>query len=450
MDYIKHFARDHDRLELGLVFFTTDQTHTMSVRSDDFDMLMASMNAKQAGQPSPDPFEATETFAAVDEAARAFRRKAESLLAEGFVEVEMASLTGQSPQKADWKRALDTIVIAVGADLLDQAELIAAFASTAHGQEPQFVWAQIGRDLDMGLEDAVAASARLAAAEALIQSRLDAGTPLYGFMRTPRKLASEIARLRVMIALQREDQAGALAAAKAECAWESSWEAVSIKLSLQIQAGGQEQDAAFDELYANREIPTLAPLTHMPGFADYAAGRDAKRAARRADGEAYEWSEAASPASAEEIAAAEAALGLALPRDYKDFLRIKGLERMSVEDEEESSAIVFLRAGQLVRKRDNFRLFTGMDLTIYGDDSEIEGNVGLDELVPIADCAIQSNSILLQPGDHDRYFVWFHDSKAELYPVASSFAELIYRLQRGVPDGDRTVRAFFEFLEEDE
>lgn len=451
MDFLKFFSRGRETLMLGLDLFTTDETQTLSCRTEDVD-LMTRLRSDPVDAKQADPVDETETFTDVAEAAWAFRRKADRLVADGFVEIEKG-WKGEDKPKEDWKRALDTVVIAVSADLSDQAALIAAFAATAYSDEPEFVRAQVGRELQKGgLEDLAAAASVLAAAEDLVRTRLDADTPTYAFMHRPRQLASAIARLRALVALNREDSVGALAAAKAACDWVSTWENVLFKLSLQMQAGGPELEAALAELYEHRDIPKLAPLKEVPDYADYAARRDRERTARQARGDTFEWSEIASPSSHTDVAAAETALGVTLPRDYKNFLYKKGSTRMRVESGTETSGVVFIEASQLVRERENFRRFTRYDLTIYGDGNEIEGEVGLDDLLPIADCEIQSNSILMQPQGEGgaRYFAWFHDGQCELYPVAESFAELIFRLQQGASSGDRIVRSFYVFPHEDE
>lgn len=182
----------------------------------------------------------------------------------------------------------------------------------------------------------------------------------------------------------------------------------------------------------------------FPGYADYEARRKAGASAT-----GWRW-RPGTPASEAAIRAAEQALGIRLPDDYRDFLLTRGETELLVRLPTSSSELRFYAPDELARQQHNF-----MNFIAHSKDELEEAcayfrehyGVSPRHLLPVAEPAQLSRCLLLHVEPGERYgwcFQWDHDGAWELEQPHPRFDVALKRLTEGIERRDAAQLAFFD------
>lgn len=389
-----------------------------------------------------------EEFPDIAEAAAAFRRHAAELVAHGYVETHHTRYTLRNllpdPQaKPDWQKGLDELMmLALSGPLAEQAKQLDLLKGTPAEHEPLYLWHAARRDYAAG--DDPAGAVRLAEqAHNEIRARRAAGQPHYAWSISENDLEERILELLCDAYLYADDADAALKTAEHLCRTAPNHEHILKRAEIVCGYFPERREEAFDDAYQWSRFGGYEDIIAFPGYAEY----ESRRKAGSARG--WRW-RPGTPASEADVSAAQRALGVRLPDDYRDFLLTRGETELLVRLPESSSELRFYGPDELATQHRSL-----LDFIAYSEEVLEEAcahfrkqyGVSLKHLVPIAEPSQLSRCLLLHVEPGTRYgqcFQWDHDGAWELEQPQPSFDAALNALTEGIERRDATQLAFFD------
>ncbi|MGY8633046.1 SMI1/KNR4 family protein [Bradyrhizobium sp. 14AA] len=412
------------------------------------DPMVIGVHMNWRGDPDADEF-LRETFSGIADAAAAFRRRAADLVAAGYVETihtnyTLRDLPPDPEVKPYWQKGLDELMIlALAAPMAEQARQLDALKGTPAEHEPLYLWHAARRDY--AARDSAAQAVRLAEqARDTLVARRAAGQPHYAWSIYEGDLEGRILELLSDAYLQADKPDAALKTIEHLCKIAPSQDRILKRAELLCGYFPERREEAFDDAYQWSRFGGYEDIMALPGYAEYEARRKAKKSAK-----GWRWKRG-TPASEADVNAAEQALGVRLPDDYRKFLLARGEVELLVRLPESSSELRFYAPGELATQLRNV-----LDFIAYSEDELEEAcayfrkeyGVSLKHLVPVAEPSQLSRCLLLHVEPGERYgqcFQWDHDGAWELEQKQPSFDVALKTLTDGIEQRDTAQLAFFD------
>jgi hypothetical protein len=394
-----------------------------------------------------------EDFSDMETAVSAFRRAADELQQQGFVETDHTKYTTRSllpdPQpKPDWQKRLDDLMLsALGGSLDEQAIRLAALDIAPANREPLYLWLAAHHQNAVNARDPKAIKFAQAAADALA-SRKAGQVPFYAWSIYPLDLEGRILELLARVQLANDDPAAALETIEQASEVCGDLSKTVLRAEIICEFYPDRLEEAFDMAYRNGSSAfdnvTMHPL--------YAVYEDQRKKTKKTD-KGWRWSKQKKPASEADILNAERDLGHTLPKDYRNFLAQRGKNDLQLRFADETTDLRFYAPAALKEQRDNlFNFITRVEGTDEAEDYfRDEYGVSLRDLVPVAEPANVSSCLVIHLGPGERHgwcFLWDHDGAWELEDPQPSFEAAIASLTRGIEQRDEnTLRFLGVFLD---
>jgi hypothetical protein len=389
-------------------------------------------------------------FAGAGEAVAAFRRAADELREEGYVETAdtnytLRKLPSHPKAKPAWQQGLDELMLsAVVEDAASQAALIAKLAATPAAQEPFYLWLAARHGFEAAPQHHVRALTRAETARDALGARRASKAPVYIWSMRHLEIEALIQDLLCEIHFAAGDAQAALEAAQhAQEVDGDQYRGGRIAWIL-CHHFPERQEEAFDQAYRYAEFGGYEAVTALPAYAAYVARRKTKPRADRG----WRWGARSEPASEEMLREAEKKLGAALPKDYRDFLKTPRRTELLVRFDDSTATLRFFAAPHLVKQRDDlFRFITRAEKSAAKAEAyfRAEYGVSLRDLVPIAEPVDLSCHILIHLGKGNRHgwcYRWDHDGAWELDGAQPSFDGALAALTTGIERRDPAVLRF--------
>jgi len=389
-----------------------------------------------------------EEFSDIATAVAAFRRHAAGLVADGFVETEhvkytLRHLLPDVRPKPDWQKGLDELMLAALSAPLDElAKYLAVLERTPAAQQPLYLWLAAHHGYAAGADNfktiQLAEQARTA-----IRAHRTAKTQHYAWSIAESDL--EARALEVLSSAQlraRNPQAALLAIDEAYRVSPSQDRGVQ-RATILCEHFPERQEEAFDAAYSWSRFGGYEEIMALPAYADYVARRKHKPKSDRG----WRW-KAKQPAREEDLRQAEVELGVGLPDDYRKFLATYGHTELWVRLPEKSGELCFYRPTELATQRSNLFDFIAIgeqDHDKVDDYFREEYGVAARDLVPVAEPAQESRSLVINLGPGERFgwcFHWDHDGSWELENPTPSFDAAIKALTGGIERRDTSMLSF--------
>jgi hypothetical protein len=389
-------------------------------------------------------------FQKIGEGVRAFRQEAEKLREAGYTEThhtdsdEYHSKRDFTP-KPEWQCAIDEAAMAAFADPLDvQAARLAALAGTPAADEPMILWLAALHASASEQPDALEKAKR--ARDALRQRESDAA-PHYTWTLSSRDLKGAIYDLLTdcYLAADPPDPSAAVEAITIAHETDPDEDRWILRALIICEYLPEREEDAFDSIQPWAHLDRYEEITSLPSYAAYAAKRAEDAAAGRGT---WRWS-GGRPTDDAAIEAAEGALGVTLPEDYRGFLRERGPCELFARLPTATLTLGFLAADQLRLKREEFIEFvtlTESEASAAGYYHERYG-LSLHHLVPIAEPSGTFNLLLLHTEPGDKYghcYVWNHEDVFDPYDEQPSFKTMMEMLLAGIERVDETALHLFD------
>ncbi|OPZ00706.1 hypothetical protein A5906_21400 [Bradyrhizobium sacchari] len=412
------------------------------------DPLVLGIHMNWTGDPDAEEFLRKE-FSNIADAAAAFRRHVGELVASGYVETDHTNYTlrdlGPGPRaKPDWQRGLDELMIlALSAPMAEQARQLDALKGTPAEHEPLYLWHAARRSKVDGGNPPQAVRLAEQARDTLIARRA-AGQPHYAWSIYENDLEGRILDLLSDAYLQADNPDEALKTIEHVCKIAPSQGRIVKRAELLCGYFPERREEAFDDAYQWSQFGGFEDIMALPGYAEYEARRKASKSAK-----GWRWKRG-KPASEAGISAAEQALGVRLPDDYRKFLLTRGETELLVRLPKSSSELRFYAPGELATQQRNV-----LDFIAHSEDELEEAcayfrkeyGVSLKHLVPIAEPSQLSRCLLLHVEEGERYgwcFRWDHDGAWELEQQQPGFDVALKRLTDGIKRREAEQLAFFD------
>ena len=412
------------------------------------DPMVIGIHMNWKGDPDADQF-LREEFSNIADAAAAFRRHVTELVAAGHVETTHTNYTlrdlGPDPQaKPDWQKGLDELMIlALSAPTAEQAKQLEALKGTPAEHEPLYLWHAARRSHADGDEPAQAVRFAEQARDTICARRAT-GQPHYAWSIAESDLEGRILELLSDAYLLADDPDAAVKMIEQLCKTAPSHERILKRAELLCGYFPHRREEAFDDAYQWSRFGGYDDIMAFPGYGEYEAQRKAGTSAK-----GWRW-KPGTPARKADVSAAEQALGVRLPGDYRNFLLTHGETELLVRLPESSSELRFYAPAELAAQQRNV-----LDFIAHSEDEIEEAcayfrkeyGVSLKHLVPIAEPSQLSRCLLLHVETGDRYgqcFQWDHDGAWELEQEQPSFDVALKTLTDGIARRDATALAFFD------
>ncbi|WP_375158204.1 SMI1/KNR4 family protein [Bradyrhizobium sp. RDT46] len=409
--------------------------------------MVMGIHMNREGEPGSDQY-LREEFPDIADAAAAFRRDVAELVAAGYLETDHTKHSlrdlGPDPQaKPDWQKGLDELtILALSAPRADQAKQLEALKGTPAEHEPLYLWH--AARCDYARDDAVQAVRFAEQARDTIRARRAAGQPHYAWSIYENDLEGRILELLSDAYLEAGNPEASLKTIEYLCKTAPNHDRILKRAELLCGYFPERREEAFDDAYQWSRFGGYEDIMAFPGYAEYEFRRKAGTSAK-----GWRWKPGA-PASEADVSAAEQALGVRLPDDYRNFLLTRGETELLVRLPESSSELRFYAPGELATQLRNV-----LDFIAHSDDGLEEAcayfrkeyGVSLKHLVPVAEPSQLSRCLLLhvEPGaGYAQCFQWDHDGAWELEQKQPSFDVALKRLTDGIEQRDATQLAFFD------
>ncbi|WP_028133676.1 SMI1/KNR4 family protein [Bradyrhizobium japonicum] len=409
--------------------------------------MVMGIHMNREDEPGSDQY-LREEFPDIADAAAAFRRHVAELVAAGYLETDHTKHSlrdlGPDPQaKPDWQKGLDELMIlALSAPRADQAKQLEALKGTPAEHEPLYLWH--AARCDYARDDAVQAVRFAEQARDTIRARRAAGQPHYAWSIYENDLEGRILELLSDAYLEAGNPEASLKTIEYLCKTAPNHDRILKRAELLCGYFPERREEAFDDAYQWSRFGGYEDIMGFPGYAEYESRRKAGTSAK-----GWRWKPGA-PASEADVSAAEQALGVRLPDDYRNFLLTRGETELLVRLPESSSELRFYAPGELATQLRNV-----LDFIAHSDDELEEAcayfrkeyGVSLKHLVPVAEPSQLSRCLLLhvEPGaGYAQCFQWDHDGAWELEQKQPSFDVALKRLTDGIEQRDATQLAFFD------
>lgn len=390
-------------------------------------------------------------FDKISEGVAAYRREAEKLRADGYIETyhtkySLRDLGGDFTPKPEWQRALDEALMSAFADPPEvQAKRLAALKGTPAADEPTALWLAARYANDLKNDDVMQ---RVRQARDALHKYESAKLPYYTWSLFPGVIKANIYSLLSYWHLH----AGSFDPAAALDAIEIARETYPEEDQLVLQAWilctyfPEREEDAYDSIYHQASSRRYEPITSRPSYKTYADRRAADAAAKRGT---WRWSVGKEPATKRMIAKAEDALGAKFPDDYRKFLQERGKCELFVRLPRQDSRLKFFAPGKIARSRERFIKFITITESEEQATQEFRDNYGvtLRHLIPIAEPFNVSNLLLLHTEPGEKYghcYVWNHDGAWELVNEQRSFQAMLTMLLAGIEKQDRVALDLFD------
>ncbi len=388
-----------------------------------------------------------EDFSDIALAVSAFRRHSAELVAAGYMETAHTRYTLRhlaDPQpKPDWQKGLDeSMLAALSAPLDEQAKYLAALRGTPAEHEPLYLWlaAHHGYAADGDNAETIRQAEQ---ARDTIASRRAGKRPHYAWSIAEGDLEARALEVLSWAQLRADDPQAALQAIDEAWKVAPSQDRGVQRATILCDHFPDRQEEVFDAAYRWSEFGGYEEIMALPAYADSVARR--KRKPKSTKG--WRW-KAKQPAGEDDLRRAETELGTNLPRDYRKFLATYGQTELWVRLPEHSGELCFYRPTELAAQRNN--LFGFISLTEKDPDKvdayfREQYGVAARDLVPVAEPAQESRSLVINLGPGERFgwcFHWDHDGAWELEHAAPSFDAAIKALIGGIEKRDTAMLSF--------
>ncbi len=400
-----------------------------------------------AGEPERDDF-LREEFSNIRAAVNIFRRHVAKLVAAGYVETTHTRYTLRNllpdPQpKPDWQKGLDELMLAgLSAPLEEQAKHLAALRGTPAEHEPLYLWlaAHHGYAADQDNAQTIRFAEQ---ARDTLAARRTAKDTHYAWSIAESELEARALEVLSLAYLRADNPQAALEAIEQACTVAPSQDRGVQRATILCLHFPERQEEAFDAAYSWHMHGGYEDIMALPAYADYVARRKKKPNSDKG----WRW-KAKKPANESEIGQAEQELGIALPKDYREFLSTYGKTELWVRLPEHSGELCFYRPSELSTQRKN--LFDFISIT-EKDPAKVsayfrkEYGVSVRDLVPVAEPAQESRCLVihLEPGERFGWcFHWDHDGAWELEQASPNFDAALKALTDGIERRDSTILSF--------
>ncbi|MEP6840223.1 MAG: SMI1/KNR4 family protein [Bradyrhizobium sp.] len=393
-----------------------------------------------------------ETFSDIQAAVAAFRRHAAELAATGYVETNHTNYTLRrllpDPQaKLDWQRALDELMLAaLSAPLDEQAKYLATLQGTPAEREPLYLWLAAHHGYAADADNAETIRFAEQARDTIGTHRAaknPATAPHYAWSIAESDLEARALEVLSWARLRANDLQAALRAIDEAYKVAPSQDRGVQRATILCDHFPDRQEEAFDAAYRWSEFGGYEEIMASPAYADYVV----RRKRRQKSTKGWRWN-AKQPAPEDDLRRAETELGTNLPLDYRKFLATYGQTELWVRLPEHSGELCFYRPTELAAQRNN--LFDFISLT-EKDPDKVDAHfreqygVAARDLVPVAEPAQESRSLVINLGPGERFgwcFHWDHDGAWELEHAAPSFDAAIKALTGGIEQRDSAMLSF--------
>ncbi|WP_342736016.1 SMI1/KNR4 family protein [Bradyrhizobium sp. B117] len=412
------------------------------------DPMVVGVHMNWKGDPDADQFLRKE-FSGIADAAAAFRRHVAELVASGYVETDHTNYTlrdlGPGPQaKPDWQKGLDELMIlALSAPMPEQARQLDALRGTPAEHEPLYLWHAARRSYSAGDDPAQAVRLAEQARDTLVARRA-AKQPHYAWSIYEGDLEGRILELLSDAYLEADNPDASLHTIEHLCKVSPSQDRIVKRAELLCAHFPERREEAFDDAYQWSRFGGFDDIMALPDYAEYVARRKASKSAK-----GWRWKRG-KPASEADIHAAEQALGVRLPDDYRKFLLTRGETELLVRLPESSSELRFYAPRELTTQQRYV-----FDFIAHSEDEledactyfRKEYGVSLRHLIPIAEPSQHSRCLLLHVEPGERYgwcFQWDHDGAWELEQKQPGFDVALKKLTDGIKRREPEQLAFFD------
>ena len=422
-----------------------DDRELILIPGSDPTVIGIRMNWK--GDPGSDEY-LREDFSTIEDAVSAFRRLADELIAAGYFETDdtaytLRTLPPNPKRKPDWQKGLDELMMAaLGAPLSEQAEHLAALKDTPAEHEPLYLWLAAHHGLAAKTDNDEII--RLAAqARDTIAARRAAGTTHYHWSIRESDVEARALEALSKAHLRGDDPDAALEAIEQACKVSPSQSRDARRALILCDYFPDRLEDAFDAAYKWSEFGGYDEVMEHP---DYPAYEERRRNPPASD-KGWSW-RANKPATESEVRAAEAALGVKLPEDYRSLLLTRGETELWIRLPDASAELCFYAAPDLLIQRDNLLNFIcriEKDREAVAAYFRKEYGVSLPHLLPIAAPSQESRCLLvhLEPGERYGWcYHWDHDGAWELGQLQPSLDAALKALTDGVEQRNATQLGF--------
>jgi hypothetical protein len=389
-------------------------------------------------------------FKSAHEAVAAFRRAADELRNGGYVETADTQYTlrklAAAPQpKPAWQQGLDELMLsAIIEDTATQAALIDKLAATPAAGEPFYIWLRARHRFASAPKDHGGALTRTEDARNALGARRASKAPFYIWSLRTLQVEAFIQDLLCELHLAAGDpEAGLEAAQHAHEVDGDQYRGGRIAWIL-CEYFPERQQEAFDQAMRYAEFGGYEAVTSLPAYADHVARRNKKTRPERG----WRWGARSEPASDATVRAVEHKLGIALPEDYRRFLKTARRTELLIRIGDSTTALRFFAASRLGKQRDDlFGFITRTEKSSAKAEAYFRDQYGvsLRDLVPVAEPADLSRNIVIHLGKGERFgwcYQWDHDGAWELEAAQPSFDDALARLTIGIEQRDRAVLRF--------
>jgi hypothetical protein len=335
--------------------------------------------------------------ASIGEAVALYLRSIANLSSEGYYEAVAADRDAVlSVSKPDWQKSLDIVALHLFAlDAGPAGLLLAPLAATAAAEEPFYLWLASAQSIADAPSEHRRALTLANKARDVLARRAASKMSYYSWSL---RLEPFISDLICALHIFADEPRPALAAAEHANELASDVDREERIAWILCEYFPERREEAFKEAFECRNYRGFESIRALPGYAKYAARRlDVK------GGKGWSWSDKLEPATEEELAAAERALGNTLPKDYKKFLRA-GRTELLIEIADHAQRLRFVRASQLVQQRRDHVAWHARTNPIAKWDASYQDRYGVScsTLVPVA-LPRGSDCIVMNIGGGDRH-----------------------------------------------
>jgi SMI1 / KNR4 family (SUKH-1) len=389
------------------------------------------------------------TFDYVNQAVDAYEALAIQAVAEGYFLTDIVDrlvreiAPGAAP-KPDWQQAIDRFYLSV-ASKNKRAEP----PRHAEARDEPMLRLLDGQHVlraDPSRAEAVRAVAEAALAD--IKRRNTAKLPMYTWSINRLEIEAQCHDLLFDVHDQLGDNAAQFAAVRTAYKLVPSGGDRAGRLAwMQCYKYPQFREDAFETAFHQDENKSYDRIRMHPEYSAYAARRQAEVDAKRP---ITRWRAMHDPSPEADIAAAEAALKVRYPADYRTFLAERGSSKWAFHVGRHSKELTFAGAGELGDWQATFQHWLALmtkSQAELGEDWQAKHGVDRGSLHTVATPWDNSSCVAMSLASGPRFghcFLWHHDEPGELVPAGESFAAALKTIEAGFLTGNRPLLLFLD------